>query len=150
MGDLDEPGEHRFEVVDGDRVELLFGVFVGKEAPVLIFSPRTPPRGRPAHGGGLPLRLRQRAPPRQRSRPAGAVRHLRAARGHYYENLSVADTTAEAWEALLASLGHLANVLCKECTHLSIGAATAPSPERRIYVVWEAMVFPQGAPLPIG
>ncbi len=183
VGDLDEPGEHRFEVVDGDRVELLFGVFVGGDAPMLAPLPTKPPREDPltvvdslyASVNGLrranglaPLTRFTTFEPLVREQAAclsvaGIVAHDSRAcpgvpgratqswypRGHYYENLAVADTTAEAWEALLASPGHLANVLCKECTHLSIGAATEPSPERRVYVVWEAMVFPQGEPLPI-
>lgn len=183
VGNLDDPGEHRFEVVDGDRVELLFGVFVGGAPAPLAPLPSQPPPPDPlrsvdelyAAANGLrranglaPLSRFTTFEPLAREQAAclslaGKVAHDSTAcpgvpgrasqgwfpRGHYYENLAVADSTTEAWEALLASPGHLANLLCAECTHLSIGAAIEPSAERRVYVVWEAMVFPQGEPLPI-
>lgn len=183
VSDLQEPGEHRFEVVDGDRVELLFGVFVGQEPPTVAPLPTVTPLENPftavdslyAAANGLrsanglgPLTRFPTFEPLAREQAAclsveGLVEHDSAAcpgvpgragqgwfpRGHYYENLAVGDTAAEAWQALLASPGHLANVLCRECTHLSIGAATQPTEGGRVFVVWEVMVFPQGEPLPI-
>jgi hypothetical protein len=180
---LDEPGEHRFEVVDGDRVELLFGVFVGEAAPPLAPLPTAVPFVNPLEAtealyaaandlrrtnGLAPLSRFATFEPLVQEQAAclslqGRVEHDSEAcpgvpgrasqgyfpRGHYYENLAAADSAAEAWEALLASPGHLANLLCADCTHLSIGAATEPAPVPRLFVVWEVMRFPAGEPLPI-
>jgi hypothetical protein len=180
---LDEIGEHRFEVVSGDRVDLLFGVFVGTEPPPLSPLPTHSSFANPVeaveslYGAANELRQANGLPPLARFSTfeplvreqaaclslVGLMAHDSAAcpgvpgramqgwfpRGHYYENLAVADSAAEAWEVLLASPGHLANLLCKDCTHLSIGAAIEPVAQPRLYVVWEAMAFPQGEPLPI-
>ena len=46
------------------------------------------------------------------------------------------------------SPGHLANLLCEECTHASIGVALEPVTDRtpRLFVVWELLRFPEGPP----
>jgi uncharacterized protein YkwD len=69
-------------------------------------------------------------------------------RGHYRENVAIATTSAEAWDALLSSPGHVANLLCTECTHVAIGAAAEPRPDGRVFFVWELMNFPEGEPQP--
>ncbi|MEN9786091.1 MAG: hypothetical protein RLZZ299_1355 [Pseudomonadota bacterium] len=59
------------------------------------------------------------------------------------EDVAAADTAAEAWERVRNSPGHLQNLLCTDCTHVSIGAAQTAS---RLFVTWELLDFPQGEP----
>ena len=49
---FESPGEHRVEVIDGDRVELLFSVFVGADLPAATPLPGEAPR--PDSVGSLP------------------------------------------------------------------------------------------------
>lgn len=183
IGGLREVGDWRFEVVDGDRVELLFGVHVGEPVPPLPPLASAKPLENPITAvDGLYRRVNELrkvnglAPLKRfvdfemlvREQASclaseGVAAHSsvlcpgvpgRATqgwypRGHFYEDVAVADTAAEAWETLLASPGHLANILCADCTHLSVGAAIEPATDPRLFVVWEAMAFPQGEPEPI-
>lgn len=183
IGGMGEVGDWRFEVVDGDRVELLFGVHVGQSIPPLeplagptrVENPITAVdvlyervnAFRKVNGLGA-LKRFVAFEPLVREQAAclaseGVVAHssvlcpgvpARATqgwypRGHFYEDVAVANTAAHAWEALLASPGHLANLLCADCTHLSVGAAIEPAHDPRLFVVWEAMAFPEGEPEPI-
>ena len=183
IGGLREPGDWRFEIVDGDRVELLFGVRVGEPSPALAPLGTATPLENPITAvdglyrrvnelrkvnGLAPLKRFAEFEPLVREQasclaaegvavhnsvlcPGVPARATQAwyPRGHFYEDVAVADTAGEAWETLLASPGHLANLLCADCTHLSVGAAIEPALEPRLFVVWEAMAFPQGEPEPI-
>ncbi len=180
VGDMNERGAYRMEVVDGDRVELLFAVHVAEAiAPVPVLPTQRTLENPYAAVDRLYTRINEfrrvnglgavgRFPlfePLVREHAAclaaaGVAAHKteqcaslpeRATatyypRGHYYENVAVADTVDEAWETLLASPGHLANVLCRDCTHVSIAAVMEPVPDPRLYVVWEVMAFPAGEP----
>jgi hypothetical protein len=64
----------------------------------------------------------------------------------HYEDVAAGDTVAEAWERILASPAHLANVLCRTCTHASIGVVSEPP---RLFAVWEMLEFPDGEPVPV-
>ncbi len=184
VNNLDAPGEYRFEVVDGDRVELLFGVHVGEEVPALAPLRAPKPIENPVASvdrlytrvndlrkvnGLRPLTRFPTFEPLVREQAAclsldGLAAHDtehcpgvpgRATqgwypRGHYYEDVAVADTADDAWETLLASPGHLANLMCADCTHLSIGTAIEPVADPRLFVVWEVMAFPDGEPRRIG
>jgi hypothetical protein len=77
----------------------------------------------------------------------------RAARGFHpralhREDLAAAPTWREALDITRLSPGHLANLLCEECTHASIGVALEPVTDRvpRLFVVWELLRFPEGPP----
>jgi uncharacterized protein YkwD len=66
----------------------------------------------------------------------------------HYENVAAA-THAEAALALVSdSPGHLRNLLCERCSHVSIGVALEPVLDRppRLFVTWELLEFPQGPP----
>lgn len=184
VGELNEKGRYHFEVVDGDRVELLFTVRVA--------TPPAPPAPLPtlrtlenpytavdrlyarvdelrrANGLG-PLQRFVPFEPLAREHAAclaaeGAAAHAAAGcaplpdlatqryypRGHYYENVALADTADEAWDTLVHSPGHLANLLRPDTTHLTIAAAFEPVADPRLMVVWEAMAFPAGEPRRIG
>ena len=70
-------------------------------------------------------------------------------RGAFHEDVAVASGAAEAWEGLRASPGHLANILCRDCTHIAIGAAAEPTLDPRLFIVFELMRFSEGEPQPI-
>ncbi|MSQ04236.1 MAG: CAP domain-containing protein [Myxococcales bacterium] len=183
VGDMNERGAYRMEVVDGDRVELLFAVHVAEPIPPV---PPLPTRRvlenpysavdrlythvndfRRINGLGAVSRFALFEPlVREHAlcvAAAGVAAHKtegcsslpeRATRdyyprGHYYENVAVADTVDEAWATLLASPGHLSNLLCRDCTNISIAAVMEPVPDPRLYVVWELMAFPAGEPAAI-
>ncbi len=180
VGGLDEPGEWRFEVVDHDRVELVWTHFAASSPPVLTALPSergvespmdVPPRLydavdalRAANGLGALARFPE-FEPLVREQAAciaagGEALHrsdlcpgvaARAAQGWYprgafHEDVAVASGAAEAWAGLRASPGHLANLLCRDCTHLSIGAALEPAADPRLFIVFELMRFPEGEP----
>ena len=183
VGDMKERGAYRMEVVDGERVELLFAVHVAEPIPPVPLLPTQRTLENPYSAvDRLYTRLNDfrrvnglaavsRFPtfePLVREHALclaadGVAAHKTAQcpslpdratrgyypRGHYYENVAVADTVDEAWETLLASPGHLANVLCRDCTHVSIAAVMEPAPDPRLYVVWEVMAFPAGEPAAI-
>lgn len=180
VGGMDESGLWRLEVVDGDRVELIFSVFVGGTFPKIVSLPAPVPADDPvasaarlyaaldgmrAQHGLPPLAPLTEFEPLVREQAAciavgGQALHRsdlcpgvasRAAdrffpRGHFRENVAAATTATEAWDALLASPGHVANLLCADCTHVAIGAAPVPGGEARIFYVWELMWFPEGNP----
>ncbi|MFN7146583.1 MAG: CAP domain-containing protein, partial [Myxococcota bacterium] len=70
-------------------------------------------------------------------------------RAKHTENVAAGDTTAEAWERVLASPGHRANLLCRACTHVAIGATLEAGPAPRVFVVWELLELPEGPPQPL-
>lgn len=180
VGGMDEVGPWRLEVVDGDRVELIFSVFVGGKFPEIVSLPAPVPADDPvasaarlyaaldglrAQHGLPPLVALTEFEPLVREQAAciavgGEALHRsdlcpgvasRAAkqffpRGHFRENVAAATTATEAWDALLASPGHVANLLCTDCSHVAIGAAPVPGGEARIFYVWELMSFPEGTP----
>lgn len=183
VGSMDEPGPWRMEVVDSDRVELVFSVFVGGTFPKIVSLPAPVPPDDPvasaarlyaaldglrSQHGLPPLAALPEFEPMVREQAAciaqgGEALHRsdlcpgvasRAAdrffpRGHFRENVAAATTATEAWDALLASPGHVANLLCTDCSHIAIGAAPVPGGEARIFYVWELMWFPEGNPKPI-
>lgn len=61
------------------------------------------------------------------------------------EDVAAGDTAAEALERVVASPGHLANLLCTDCTHVAIGVA---SDGARSFATFELLSFPHGAPRP--
>jgi hypothetical protein len=61
------------------------------------------------------------------------------------EDVAAAETASEAWERVRTSPGHLQNLLCTDCSHAAIGAASSPS---RLFVTWELLDFPEGEPRP--
>jgi uncharacterized protein YkwD len=65
------------------------------------------------------------------------------------ENLAAASSWQEALNITTLSPGHLDNLLCESCSHLSVGVAIEPLPAdaARIFVVWEMLEFPQGPPM---
>jgi hypothetical protein len=65
--------------------------------------------------------------------------------------VAVATSAEDALSLVMDSPGHLRNLLCESCTHASIGVALEPVLERRprIFVTWELLAFPDGAPRPI-
>ncbi len=72
-------------------------------------------------------------------------------RAQHYENVAAAATAAEALARVVDSPGHLRNLLCESCTHITIGAALEPVLDRppRVFVTFELLSFPQGPPRPI-
>jgi hypothetical protein len=181
---FDAVGEHRVEVVDADRVALLFSVFVGGAPPVQEPLPGAAPPPDPVADVPLlyqaleQLRLTAGLPaltrfpdfePHARAHgaclaAAGVVAHATPtcpgvpvlARGTHFprarhtENVATGDTAEEAWERVLASPGHLANLLCVACTHVSIGATLdASRGAPGAFFVWELLELPEGPPLPI-
>jgi uncharacterized protein YkwD len=64
------------------------------------------------------------------------------------ENLAAASNWQDALNITTLSPGHLDNLLCLPCTHLSVGVAYEPAGANssRIFVVWEMLEFPQGIP----
>ncbi len=175
-----EPGEHRVEVVDGDRVALLFSVFVEQEAPAprSLPGPASPERPEAAEAwlgqaldqardsAGLPrLQPWTDFVPHARAHAsclvsAGVLAHatpacpgvasLARATHHpaarHHEDVAAGETAPEAWERILASPGHLKNLLCSSCTHAAIGVA---SDSQRVFATLELLEFPAGAPRPI-
>ena len=68
------------------------------------------------------------------------------------EDLAAAVSWEEAMDLLTLSPGHLQNLLCTACTHVSIGTALEPyalGEVPRLFVVWELLEFPNGEPKPI-
>jgi hypothetical protein len=76
---------------------------------------------------------------------AGNVTHPRA---KHYQNVAAAPTASDALEMVVLSPAHLQNLLCGSCTHVSIGASLEPVLDRipRLFVTWELLEFPLGAP----
>ena len=70
-------------------------------------------------------------------------------RAYHYENVVAASSKEEALQMTIDSPGHFRVLLCKTCTHLSIGAALEPklTGQPRVFVTWEVMEFPQGEPI---
>ena len=71
--------------------------------------------------------------------------HPRAA---HHENVAAAPTAQAAMKLVELSPAHLQNLLCEECSHVSIGATLEPVLDRipRLFVTWELLEFPQGPP----
>ena len=76
---------------------------------------------------------------------AAKIAHPRA---HHTENVAAAASAEEAMQVVIDSPAHLGALLCEECTHVAIGAALEPALDRRprLFVTWEMLSFPQGAP----
>ncbi|MFT5683095.1 MAG: hypothetical protein ACI8RZ_004022 [Myxococcota bacterium] len=76
---------------------------------------------------------------------AARLAHPRAA---HTENVAAAANAEEAMDLVTGSPAHLGALLCQDCTHVSIGAALEPVLDRRprLFVTWEMMSFPEGAP----
>lgn len=177
---LDAPGEYRVEVVDEDRVELLFSLFVGSHPPNARPLPGPAPvpdlaadlsvlygaldRFR-ADAGLPPLARFADFEPHARAHAAclaaaGVVAHdtpscpgvpelakrTHFPRARHIEDVAAGDTTEEAWERVLASPGHVQNLLCTACTAVSIGGVVDSG---RAYIVWEMLELPEGLPRPI-
>lgn len=66
----------------------------------------------------------------------------------HHENVAAAPTWQEALDLVALSPGHASNLLCAPCTHASIGVVVEPVLDRvpRLFVVWELLEFPNGAP----
>jgi hypothetical protein len=79
---------------------------------------------------------------------AAAFAHPRA---DHFQNVAGAPTAGDALTMVQLSPAHLKNLLCEGCTHVSIGAALEPVLDRipRLFVTWELLRFPQGAPVEI-
>lgn len=183
VGGLGGPGAWRFEVVDGDRVELAWTHFVSAAPPPLLSlptarvveSPSEVPsrlydavdRLRAANGLGALARFTPFEPlvaahaaclaeggeavHRSAACPGVAARATAGwyPRGAFHEDVAVASGAAEAWDGLRASPGHLANLLCRDCTHITIAAALEPTLDPRLFIVFELMRFSEGEPEPI-
>ena len=183
VGDFHVPGEFRLEVVDGDRVELLFSVYVdaAPPPPAPLVGPAPPPDAATAaayvSAQVAALRSRTGASPLaplpafdrlarahaaclggtgetlHRSPSCPGVAELAARsfspRGLLREDVAAADTAAEAWQRLLDSPGHRANLLAPDVTHLAVGAAMGAGPVPRVVIVTELCAFPNGLPAPI-
>jgi len=69
-------------------------------------------------------------------------------RAKHYQNVAGAPTASDALKMVELSPAHLKNLLCETCTHASIGASLEPVLDRipRLFVTWELLSFPQGAP----
>ncbi len=76
---------------------------------------------------------------------AAAFAHPRA---EHFQNVAGAPTAKDALKMVELSPAHLKNLLCAECTHVSIGASLEPVLDRipRLFVTWELLSFPQGMP----
>ena len=77
---------------------------------------------------------------------AGSLFHPYA---EHHESIAAAKDAQEALDVVVSSPAHLKTFLCRECTHLSIGATIEPVLDRvpRLFVTWEMLNFPQGEPL---
>ena len=64
------------------------------------------------------------------------------------ENVAAALTWQDAHDLAVLSPGHRRNLLCEDCTHVSIGAAMESPQGRvpRLFVTWELLSFPNGPP----
>ena len=69
----------------------------------------------------------------------------------HHEDLAAASTWEDALALVELSPGHLRNLHCETCTHVSIGTALEPTTARSplLYVTWELLEFPQGTPRPL-
>lgn len=67
----------------------------------------------------------------------------------HHESIAAAQDAQEALDVVRTSPAHLQTFLCRECTHISIGATIEPVLDRvpRLFVTWEMLNFPQGEPL---
>ena len=76
---------------------------------------------------------------------AAALAHPRA---RHHDDVVAAATAEDAFALVEGSPGHLRNLLCADCTHVSIGAALEPVLDRppRIFVAVDLLSFPQGPP----
>lgn len=79
---------------------------------------------------------------------AQAASKLAHPRAEHFQNVAAAPSAKDAMEMVALSPAHLQNLLCEECTHASIGASLEPVLDRipRLFVTWELLRFPQGAP----
>jgi len=65
------------------------------------------------------------------------------------EDVAAAANWQEAMDLLTLSPGHLQNLLCTTCTHVSIGTSLEPyvlGEVPRLFTVWELLEFPNGEP----
>lgn len=71
--------------------------------------------------------------------------HPRAA---HRQDVAAALTAADAFALVTDSPGHLAALLCTDCSHVVIGCALEPVLDRvpRLFVTWELLSFPSGEP----
>ncbi len=69
-------------------------------------------------------------------------------RARHTENVAAAYTAEEALQVVWDSPGHRKNLLCEQCSHISVGVALEPVLDRppRLFVVWELLEFPLGEP----
>ena len=69
-------------------------------------------------------------------------------RARHREDLAAAATWQDALDMVSLSPGHLRNLLCESCSHLSVGVALEPVIARppRLFVVLEVLEFPEGVP----
>lgn len=72
-------------------------------------------------------------------------------RSIHHENVAAAASALDAHELVATSPPHLANLLCEDCTSVSIGVALEPVIGRppRLFVTWELLETPNGTPRPI-
>lgn len=72
-------------------------------------------------------------------------------RARHHQNVGAGIDQWEVFRAVQDSPGHFKTLMCRECTHVSIGAALEPTlmNRPRLYVTWEVLEFPQGIPHPI-
>jgi uncharacterized protein YkwD len=68
-------------------------------------------------------------------------------RPRLHEDLATGDTAAEAWEQLMASPGHVQNLLCRSCTAVAIGAVRAVA--GHLILLMDLLEFPEGEPRPV-
>lgn len=179
------PGEHRLEVVDMEKGQVLlqFSVWVDQEPPALPALPQGIGRTDPVEATGTLYRLleERRAAiglprlvvfrdfePLAREHAAfmaatGRVSHVipgttegvaaRAwqdfhPRARHTEDVAAAYSAEEALDLAWLSPGHRRNLLCADCTHVSIGVALEPALDvpPRLFVTWELLSFPDGTP----
>lgn len=69
-------------------------------------------------------------------------------KARFFEDVATAHSAEAAHALVVDSPGHLRNLLCEACTHVSIGVALEPVLDRppRLFVTWELMEFPHGVP----
>jgi len=70
-------------------------------------------------------------------------------KARHHEDLAAAPTWQDALALVELSPGHLRNLHCESCTHVSIGTALEPAVPAKLYVTWELLEFPQGTPRPL-
>ena len=72
-------------------------------------------------------------------------------KARHTEDVAAAYTVKEAFDFVWGSPGHRRNLLCLDCTHVSIGSALEPvaTGPARLFVTWELLSFPDGTPVEI-